>query len=145
MTGTTPTPLERRFLRGVAAINPKSEYEGIWWSARGLRSTTVFGDFRDTSAASLAALGRACLAKGLVRTRYIGAPGHGWTEYQATSYGRGQVADSCIGGGLAWITYAGARICPACRTPASEIPRSLPAWDTIPAHPLPGYQPQAIL
>lgn len=144
MSAMTPSPLERRFLRAVAAVNPHARQgeTGDWWSAYDLQSTALFTDFRLTATLSLAALGRSTAAKGFVRTRRIGTRGHGWTEYRITGYGRGLVADSCIGGGLLWRRDdARVLICPACCTPASVILAAHTAEGPIPAHPLPGYAP----
>jgi len=151
-----PTANERRFLRGIAAANPGARHLGEedWWSPDDLRSTALFPDFRNAHVLSLAALGRSCTSKGLAASRKIGRTGHGWTEYRVTSYGRGQVADSCIGGGLPWRTGSGAgpgvRVeCPACHTNYDEmgVPRPVrepvqARWHgDVPAHPLPGYAP----
>jgi hypothetical protein len=153
-----PTANERRFLRGIAAVNPAARRgEENWWSPDGLRTTALFPDFRNAHVLSLAALGRSCTSKGLAVSRKIGKTGHGWTEYRVTSFGRGAVADSCIGGGLPWRTGNGAgpdvRVeCPACRASYGEIgvPRPvrepvLARWrGEVPAHPLPGYTPASV-
>jgi hypothetical protein len=140
-----PTPRERQFLRAVAAVNPLSRRRGeeCWWSANDLRMTALFPDFQFARNLSLGALGRSCTLKGMTTTRRIGGS-HGWAEFRITSYGRGLVADSCIGGGLNWQIRAGVPTCPACLTTAPELAMSLlkgtvPA--EIPAHSLPDYLP----
>jgi hypothetical protein len=153
-----PTANERRFLRGITAANPSARRgEEDWWSPADLLSTALFPDFRNAHVLSLAALGRSCARKGMAASRKIGALGHGWTEYRVTSYGRVEVADSCIGGGLPWRTGRGAgpdlRVeCPACRANYDEmgVPRPVrepvqARWrGEVPAHPLPGYAPPSI-
>jgi hypothetical protein len=146
MGSSQPTAGERRFLRALAAVNPHARRPGDedWWSPYDLQHTALFPDFRDSAVLSLAATGRSCVTKGLAASRRIGTRGHGWTEHRATSYGRGLVADSCIGGGLRWAV-SGARepACPACLTSAIALGVQLPAPGTVPAHSLPGYAPPA--
>lgn len=139
----TPTPNERQFLRAIAAGNPSARRgEESWWSPDGLRITALFPDFRNTAKLTLVSLGRSCARKGLAVSRRIGTRGHGWTEYQVSSYGRGQVADSCIGGGLAWVTNGtGEPACPACQVSANALGLVFPPPPEIPVHALPGYAP----
>lgn len=145
---TTPTQLERAFLRALAAINPDARpgADGNWWSAYDLQHTVLFRDFAGKTTLQIAALGRSTVAKGLAVRNQVGGSTHrhGWAEYRITSYGRGMVADSCIGGGLRWPvpkTDGELPACPACH--ATYLDLGLTDWPTepIPAHPLPGYAP----
>jgi hypothetical protein len=147
MSTLIPTSRERLFLRAIAAPNPGAlPGEEGWWSADELRTTALFPDFRGADVMSLAGFGKSCARKGMTERRHIGPRGHGWTEWRITSYGRGLVADSCIGGGLPWTIRALVPTCPACLAtrPDLAVPLlngSVP--DEIPAHPLPGFIPQA--
>jgi hypothetical protein len=140
----TPTSRERMFLRAIAAPNShKRTGEEAWWSVDDLRTTTLFPDFRggpDTTMV-IAGIAKSCVRKGMAESRRIGT--HGWTEWRVTSFGRGCVSDSCIGGGLPWKTTDPFR-CPACQATAPELATLLGAELSpaeIPAHPLPGYAP----
>jgi hypothetical protein len=142
MTGDLrATPLERRFLRGIAAVNSLARQRGEegWWSPDELRITALFPDFRHATVMSLAGLGRSCVRKKMAVSRQIGTRGHGWTEYQITGLGRGLVADSCIGGGLRWTIAAEVPVCPACRSSSQELSLPGPVPAEVPAHALPGY------
>ena len=147
MTNLTPTPRERAFLRAIAAVNPnRPPGEECWWSARDLRHTPLFPDFRFLSVLQVAGLGKSCTRKGMAVSRHIGTRGHGWTEWRISSYGRGLVSDSCIGGGLPWDTTGPYPVaaCPACRVSSARLSVILQAELSpaeVPAHPLPGYRP----
>ena len=144
MSNMTPTSRERLFLRAIAAVNPhRADGDECWWSADQLRTTPLFPDFRSAGVMTLAGFGKSCATKGMVIRRHIGPRGHGWTEWRITSYGRGLVTDSCIGGGLLWETTDPFR-CPACQASYGELAVILQAELSpaeIPAHPLPGYAP----
>lgn len=138
MTAGQPTSRERAFLRAIAAVNPAplQPGESEWWSATDLQHTPLFPDFRHAEVMPIAGLGKSCTRKGLAVSRHIGTRGHGWTEWRVSSYGRGLVSDSCIGGGLRWERG----LCPACRaTPAMLGIDGAHIQIEIPAHPLPGH------
>jgi len=147
MADMTPTSRERQFLRAIAAVNPhRAAGEEAWWSADDLRTTSLFPDFRDAPVLALAGFGKSCARKGMAVRRHIGTRGHGWTEWRITSYGRGLVSDSCIGGGLPWSIRAMTPTCPACLTTRPDLAVPLlngTAPDEIPAHPLPGHETTA--
>lgn len=144
----TPTARERQFLRAIAAPSRnagKRPENQDWWSARDLQHTPLHADFRSTTVLTITALARSCVSRGFADSRRIGTRGHGWTEYRITSFGRGLVADSCIGGGLPWPTSRSwpepRPVCPACGATMAGLGITGPLPAEIPAHPLPGYLP----
>lgn len=140
MPNSQPTTRERAFLRAIAAVNPDA-FPGHkeWWSADHLRSTALFPDFRNTPVLQIGGLGKSCTRRGMAVRRYVGTRGHGWAEWRISSYGRGLVSDSCIGGGLPWkVPDDGPPSCPACNAPAGGLPAPAAPFE-VPAHPLPGH------